>query len=361
MFDWIPIQLYTPINYYISLVVVLFVVCNTHINTITGKKSIHFMNTIGYFCLVFFLLYMGTRPIHGVFIDMTTYNRMFERYQSGGELKVDSDLLFHLFVKFCSSITTAKVFFFLCTLLYIIPLFIVCKKWFKRGWFYAFLMLYISFTFWAYGTNGIRNGIAGSLFLLGISRDKRIWQITWIIIAINFHQSMLLPTFAFVLANFINKPKLMITFWTLCIPLSLIGGGVWESFFASLGFGDDRLDYLTNEQATGRFSSSGFRWDFLLFSASAVFAGWYYIFKCKYEDKVYFWIFNTYILSNAFWILVIRANFSNRFAYLSWFMMALVIIYPLLKHYIVPSQHKVIGYIIFGYFSFTFLMNIILS
>ena len=31
----------------------------------------------------------------------------------------------------------------------------------------------------------------------------------------------------------------------------------------------------------------GFRWDFLVYSASGVFAGWYYIFKQKYQDKLY--------------------------------------------------------------------------
>src|SRR5690606_25184293 len=110
------------------------------------------------------------------------------------------------------------------------------------------------------------------------------------------------------------------------------------------------------EVEEGKFSSTGFRWDFLLYSSTAVFAGWYYIVKRNYKDKIYFWLFNTYVFSNAFWILVIRANFSNRFAYLSWFMIGLVIIYPLLKQQIIPKQHQVIGLILIAYFSFTFFM-----
>ena len=39
-----------------------------------------------------------------------------------------------------------------------------------------------------------------------------------------------------------------------------------------------------------------------------------------------------YLTANAFWILVIRSSFSNRFAYLSWFLMAIIIFYPFFKH-----------------------------
>ena len=135
----------------------------------------------------------------------------------------------------------------------------------------------------------------------------------------------------------------------LCIPISLAAGGFWENFFGSLGFQDDRLSYLTEGNVNDDdFSSTGFRWDFLLYSATAVYAGWYFIIKKGFEDKIYFWLFNTYVFANAFWILVIRANFSNRFAYLSWFMMALVIIYPLLKKEMIKPKLNV---------SYNFLSN----
>lgn len=173
---------------------------------------------------------------------------------------------------------------------------------------------------------------------------------------------MLLPSLGFVIANLYNHPKKMLTFWLVCIPLSLVGGGFFENFFASLGFEDDRLSYLTDGNVNNdNFSSTGFRWDFLIYSGTAIFAGWYYIVKKEFNEKIYFWLFNTFVFSNAFWILVIRANFSNRFAYLSWFMMGLVIIYPLLRQQLIPKQHQKVGLILLANFAFTFLMNIILS
>lgn len=363
MIDFIPIQSYTPIYYYVLLILVVITFVHTQIKLLGGTANKSFTKTMGFFVLFFVLLYMGLRPIHGVFVDMITYSRWFERYADGAELSTLNDFIFNLFTKYSSKIMSIQMWFFLCACLYVIPLYFACKKWFQNYWFYAFLFLVVSFSFWSYGTNGIRNGIAGSLFLLAISRNKRVWQTIWIILAIGFHKTMLLPTVGFVLANIYNRPKVMIGFWLATIPISLLGGGFFESIFSAIGFGEDdrMLQYLTTEVSADKFSSIGIRWDFLLYSATAVFAGWYYIVIRKFNDEIYFWLFNTYVFANSFWILVMRANFSNRFAYLSWFMIGLVIIYPLLKKQIVSKQHKVIGVILVTYFSFTFFMNIILQ
>lgn len=360
--DLIPIQFYTPIFYHIILLVVLLTFIHTQSKQSGSNENISFLQLSGILLLLFVILYMGLRPIHGVFIDMKTYARMFERYQQNPLSGNMNDPVFESYIMLSSKIMSVHFFFFVCALLYILPLYIVSKKWFKVYWFYAFLFLVGSLSFWAYGVNGIRNGIAGSLFLLGISRDKRVFQILWILLAVGFHKSMLLPAIGFLIAQFYNNPKGFLVFWAACIPLSLVLGGFWENFFAGFNFvGDERLAYLTTEANAASFSSTGFRWDFLIYSAAAVFAGWYYIFRKQFKDKIYFWLFNTYVFANAFWILVIRANFSNRFAYLSWFMMAFIIIYPLLKKIILVEQHQKIGIILMAYYMFTYIMAIFIS
>ncbi|HMQ45454.1 MAG TPA: EpsG family protein, partial [Mariniflexile sp.] len=67
----------------------------------------------------------------------------------------------------------------------------------------------------------------------------------------------------------------------------------------------------------------------------------------------------TYLICNGFWILVIKANYSNRFAYLSWFMMALVIVYPFLKQTFFKYQYIILGNVILLYFGFTYFMSYI--
>ncbi|EDM42993.1 hypothetical protein SCB49_12249 [unidentified eubacterium SCB49] len=359
MFDWIPWSLYSPIYFYILSVIVFVVVIDSHAKIAPkGNK----FQTLGVVLLIFSILYIGFRPLSGhYFGDTSTYANKYKYYGSGGGLFSAKDLLFNLFMKGCSYIMNVHMFFTLCAILYVVPLYKICKKWFKELWFFGFIFFIVSFSFWSYGTNGIRNGIAGSIFLLGVSKDKRTIQVALIFLSILIHKSMLLPAFGFISAIIYNKPKIFIAFWLLSIPLSLIAGGAFETFFGKLGF-DERLSYLTEGNVNNdNFSSTGFRWDFLIYSATAIFAGWYYIVKKNYNDKIYFWIFNTYVFANAFWILVIRANFSNRFAYLSWFMIGLVIVYPLLRKTMLRKQYKTLGIILTIKFAFTFLMNIILG
>lgn len=361
MFSFIPLASYTAFYHHVILIVTLITVLNTQTTTFfsINKNS---LKTTGFFLLLFIVLYMGTRPISGFYFgDMGTYNRQFLEYANGKLVTTTKDVLFQHYMKFCSGIMSASNFFLLCAFIYTFPLFLVSKKWFKDYWFYAFLMLVGSFSFWAYGTNGIRNGMATSLFLLAISRDKFIFQIAWIYLAINIHKSMYIPLLGYLLVQVHNKPRTYFIFWLACIPASLVAGGTFENLLGGLiGGADERSDYLTKGNINNdKFSSTGFRWDFLIYSGFAVVAGYYYLFKKKMNDVTYNKLFNMYIFANAFWILVIRANFSNRFAYLSWFMMAVIIVYPWAKYKFMDDQYKKFGYVLLAYVGFTYLMNVI--
>ena len=264
---------------------------------------------------------------------------------------------------FYAKYLNAQLFFFTCSFFYLYLLYLGTKKIFKDYWFYAFLMFVISFTFWAYGVNGIRNGLATSIFIYGISKEKKINTIAILLCSYFVHSSMIIPIVAYLITFLYNNTKIYIISWILFIPLSLAMGGFFESFFLGLGFGADKLDsYLGefNQANEGVEINVGFRWDFLLYSASGIFAGWYYIFRKKFKDILYQKIFHTYLISNGLWILIIRANYSNRFAYLSWFMLGLVLIYPLLKNELFKNQHVLIGKILIVYVGFTYLMNVIL-
>ena len=321
------------------------------------EKNIAFINVVGYVLFISILLFMGLRPYSRYFGDMVNYTVLFNNYAAGEPARTHQDVLFNYFTKFCSSIMTIKAYFAICTIIYIYPMYRISKEFFKEYWYYSFLLFLVSFSFWTYGVNGMRNGMATSLFLLGISFRKQIPIMAFIfLIASSIHQTVLLPILAYLVSGFYNKPKIFIYGWFAAIPLSLVLGSFWETLFANLGFGGDRLSYLTSQSAAGTFSKTGFRWDFLIYGAGAVFAGWYFIFKKKFEDKIYYQLYNTYLMCNAFWILVIRANYSNRFAYLSWFMMAIVIIYPFLKQNFFEDQHIVLGRVVLLYFGFTYFM-----
>lgn len=102
--------------------------------------------------------------------------------------------------------------------------------------------------------------------------------------------------------------------------------------------------------------AGSFRFDFLLYSAMPVLMFWYVTVKRNFKDRTYNLIAITYILANSFWVIIIRASQSNRFAYLSWFIYPLVIAYPLLHFNIWKNQDQKAAIILLLYAGFTFTM-----
>ncbi len=359
MFEFIPIKSYDDI-YYNSIGIICII---TFLHSLALKpnesKAIAFNRFSALSLFVIILLYIGFRPLNGVFIDMTTYAHIFERYQNGLYV-IDSDYGFSYFVLFCTNFLNLDWFFFLCACIYIVPLYVASRIWFPNYYFLAFLMLVGSFSFWPYGVNGMRNGMATSLFVLAIAYNGRNFKlmVLFYLLSFSFHTSMLLPIVAFIGSKYVVDTKKYYFFYILAIALSVSMGGVWENLFASLGFGDERFNaYLTSANGnTSKFASTGFRYDFLLYSLAPIILSGYYKFKNSFNDPIYDRIVHTYIIANGFWVMVIRANFSNRFAYLSWFLMAIVLIYPLLNKSMWSNQFKKIGIVILIYYSFTYFM-----
>ncbi|WOD43363.1 EpsG family protein [Hwangdonia lutea] len=341
----------------------LFVCIITFFHTLVLKpiepKTFSFNRNAALFLLITLLIYIGFRPIHGIFIDMTTYAHIFKRYLNGTYV-IDSDYGFSYFLLFCTKTMTLEMFFFVCACVYIIPLYIASRNWFPKHYFFAFLLFVGSFSFWAYGVNGIRNGMATSLFVLAMSYYKKntSLMVLFFFLSYSFHTSMLLPIAAFCCTFFVTDTKKYYFFYILSIALSVSMGGIWENIFASIGFGDDRFStYLTSaNSSTSKFASTGFRYDFLIYSAAPIILSRYYKYVSGYKSAIYDHVLHTYIIANGFWIMIIRANFSNRFAYLSWFLMAVVVIYPLLDKNIWTNQFKKIGYVILIYYAFTYGM-----
>ncbi|UKM63953.1 EpsG family protein [Flavobacteriaceae bacterium GSB9] len=356
MMDLIPGKYFYDIYIYTCLFSILCILLHAFALDIHDKKNLRFINVMGIFILIFITLLIGQRPITSRFGfgDTINYFKAFRAYSNGGQITESTDLGWHFFMKTLSNIVSVHTFFTICAFLYIFPMYKISKQLFHSYWYYVFFAFIVSFSFYTYGVNGVRNGVAASLFLWGLCfRHKKIIMGLFFIWAILFHKTIMLPVLAYLLTYLYNQPKFYLKAWVICIPLSLAMGGVWISIFSSLGFGERLSGYLSGDLGGG---IPGFRWDFLFHSFFAVFAGWYFIYKKKFKDAFYNQLLNTYLICNGFWVLIIRANFSNRFAYLSWFMMAIVIFYPLLKQPMFKHHHLMLVKIMAVYFSFTFLM-----
>lgn len=355
----IPIGSYYAFYINLCLLLMLFTLLHTRVLEMNDSKNVSFINVTGYLLLIFIILFIGQRPIHMSFGDMMNYIVTLEKYKAGAEIGEVNDYGWHVFIKTMSTIVSSYTFFTICAFFYIFPLYKISKNLFNEYWYYSFILFIVSFSFYTYGVNGVRNGAATSIFLWGLCyRKNKVVMALFFLWATLFHKTLFLPILAFILTYFYNNPKVYFKAWLACIPLSLVLGGAFISIFSSLGFGgDDRLSgYLSSQSEAGTFASTGFRWDFLFYSAFPIFAGWYFIYKRDFKDTFYFQLLNTYLICNGFWVLVIKANYSNRFAFLSWFMMGLIIIYPFLKQQFFKNHHFMLGKVMLAYFMFTYFM-----
>ena len=314
-----------------------------------------------------FSLWIGFRPVHGIFGDTVNYARIFYQIKYEGTLShiSNDEFLWELLVKNCARYTDLDIYFFIVACFYFGFIFLASVRFANRNALICMLFIMGTFSTFSYSVNGIRNGMACSivLFVISLMDGNKINYIIAAIlgfIAINIHKSTMIPLLMMVISwRFIKSFHWAYGFWIFSIILSLVAGGFFMNFFGSLGL-DGRESYLTTAPKEGTFSHTGFRFDFLLYSMMPIVLGYYIVIKRGVQDKMYLLILNTYTLSNAFWVIVIRANYSNRFAYLSWFMYGLVLAYPLLKLDIWGNrQGIVLKNIMWAQIAFTLVMQFV--
>jgi hypothetical protein len=315
--------------------------------------------------LIFFL---GLRPMSSqAFGDMPFYAHSYQNVISSySVISFKSEWLWNNLAFFCKQVGfSVYEYFLIIEFGYFFGMLICALLLMRKNLWIAILFFYTSFSCYTFGVNGIRNGLACSLDLIAISLfalggPKRPAGLVLMALAMGFHRSSALPSAAAIASlYFVKDTKTAIRFWIASIAISLAAGPLVERFFAALGFDDRLSDYASTNQEKGsmdQFSQAGFRWDFLLYSSGAVAMIWYVTRYRKFKDSVYTILANSYLLCNAFWIMVIRSAFSNRFAYLSWFLYPVVMAYPLLRMNLWKDQDRKTALIFFLYSGFTLFM-----
>lgn len=313
---------------------------------------------------VFVALFIGFRPISAAFSDMLGYAYSYEQLDVISEHR-DSGIWW--IAAICKDLDLeSSVWFAIVSVIYFGSFLISARLLSKNDAGNIFLTILVAFSTLSYATNGIRNGMGLALLTLGISTfitQKNKWRILsfglfWY--AYMTHASCILPLICFLVAYYSKLGiRHAMYFWAFSVLVSLVAGSQVSNLFLGWGF-DDRMDsYLMADDFTG-FSHSGFRFDFLLYSIMPIWLGYYALIKKGVHDRVYEILLSTYILANAFWVMVIRASFSDRFAYLSWFLYPIVIAYPLLEVDIWGNrQGRMARNILMLHFAFTFFMDVV--
>ena len=367
MIDFIPLNEYTHYFDITILIMIIVAVWQSHTGNILKSNIVNINAMWGTIFTVLLILYMGLRPIAIVFGDTMSYAKGFYAMANSSEPFLwhwDKEWLFYNLMQWFAKNSNIHSFFLLCASLYVGSLWLAMVRIFKNYYYIPLLIVFGMFTFWAYGVNGIRNGLGASLFILAMSYvNKPAIMIGIGILACGFHKSIYLMMAAGGLAWFIKNSYYYLVGWIACVGVSYAAGFRIQNYLATIGLGDDDRfsGYLTGSNMVGEIvqMSMVFRWDFLAYSAIGVAVGYYFIFRRNFKDEYYHWIYNTFLVTNAFWVLIIRAAYSNRFAQISWFIMPIVLIYPFLKQRFWTNHEKMLGYAILLFYAFTFYSNIL--
>ncbi len=344
---------------------VLVTVVQGYAGVLLNRTLIKIQVPWGILISIILILYIGLRPISGYYFgDTSNYALSYDRIQMG---LTDSDggtewVFNGLMWWFANNDFSVHIFFLFCTSLYIGFYWLCTRRLFGQFYFVPLLVSMSMFIFFTNTVNAIRTGIAISALLGAMSYKKNLLVVIFLCAFSYFtHNSAILVIISGILAWFIKNPKYYILAWLLSIIASLTVGNAVANLFLALGIADDRLaSYLdTADQYASSFSKTGFRWDFLLFSSMPIILGAYFIFKRNFKDPTYIWIYNIYVISNSFWVIVIRAAFSNRFAMLSWIIMPIVLIYPFYKKRFWANQSQMISHALILFYIYTFYTNVI--
>lgn len=311
------------------------------------------------FC-VFIVFFIGLRPVHPVFADMVGYAYTYENtiLSTTFTWSTTGSVLFDYMTALLASWRVPiSIYFLIISTLYFVPMLIACRKFFPQRTMLAFLVCLGAFSTFSYGVNGIRAGIAGSIFLLALAyREKKLLVLLLFFLSWGFHHSMNMPIAAFIITLFFKNSKWYFYGWLICLALSLAHITYFQELFSGIT-NDKGAMYLTGD--TGWVGKMGFRFDFLIYSSVPVFIGYLVKFKYKLSDYYYDNILNQYLITNAIWLLCMYAGFTNRIAYLSWFLYPILMIYPFFS--IKTDKHPLLmkkKYVIWGHLFFTVFMMI---
>lgn len=297
------------------------------------KKQTFIKYLITFLFGIYIAYFIGNRNLL-IGTDTLTYAYIYEYiYMPMQVFHSESDYLWDLFTfvltRFSNDVT---IQFVIVAYLYIFLPILGLKKYLHGNVLFFFLFFLISPNFFLYGANGIRNGLAASVFLYSFAfyGKRRQWFI--ILISCLIHLSMAGPAFFFFITKYFKNLKLVLTAWGFLLLLAVLN----LNLLNFLPFSIDRLDnYLSGQNTDEVAMLFNIPVNFFIYSVSPIIVACYFIFKRKEYDDLYLRLVITYVMGSCLYILFFKANFAVRFAYISEFLMPVLMIYPFIKFRII--------------------------
>lgn len=330
---------------------------------IQNKKPVRYKEPLlssGILC-AFMVLLIGFRPHSYLFGDTINYAKWWASVPWEGFQWSASNLIFDNLYDWMGSIFPNATFLFvIISAIYYVCIFFTCKKLFPNHILLSFLVWLGAFSTYSYGVNGIKAGAAASLFITALAyRDNKWLSGVLVLLSWGFHHSMQLPVGAYVLTVFFKNTKWYLYGWVFCLLMALSHVTIFQEIFSNMS-DEAGARYISGAHESVEETIKGFRLDFVLYSTMPIVMGYYVIFIYKLHDWLYESILNIYLTCNGVWMLCMYASFTNRIAYLSWFLYPFLIIYPCfcisnINHPLVAHRNT----FILCHLGFTLFMNLI--
>lgn len=359
----LPAHLYQ--YFYLFIVTIATIACVSEyksVDSLRHKKSL----VPPLLLLIFMIFFIGLRPINEVFVDMYDYAHIMDLRKGDAfvlDIHAENLIYDNLQAYWVSKKWPYGPFFLMFSIIYFSGIFFATRKLFKLNTLLVFLVYLAALSTFSFGTNGIKAGAAASLFLVAVAYRKKLFiSIPFLLLSLGFHHSMTLPIGAFIIAYFFHDRRYYLAFWIVCLALSALHVTYFQELLS--GYTDERgAEYLQivdpdNERSTG---ATGFRPDFILYSAIPIFIGYHISKKYEFESKMFDFIWCIYVLCNGVWLLCTYAYYTNRIAYLSWCIYPFVLIYPFINFAWSDVQNVYLKRCVYIHLGFTIFMSVIFS
>lgn len=298
------------------------------------KKNPYELNRLSSLSYVFLLLIMAT--LMGLFPldegDRLEYANEYFGIKLEGER---ADIGYGWYLALSQSVLGGNIvlYFLIISFFYTFSYLIFAHRYFPKVYLgYFIIMVCGSLGFASYGYNTLRQGLAIAFFLLAFGASSKLWaRLPLLFLAVAFHMSLIILVVASIGAKFLKDRKTAELFWLLCLIMTIVGLDL-GTMMDSLSQIDSRIGgyYSSAEDGTADYNN-GFRIDFLIYSILPIYIARFWMNKYKYLDAQYIFFYKLYLYVNAVWLLMIRIQYTDRIAYMSWFLIPVLTLYPLLN------------------------------
>ena len=355
-----------PAAYYQNIYLFIVTLMTLYAMSLYSKRGKQYnaknaSKTIAFLLLLFLIWFIGTRPVSTAFVDMVNYSQNYEMLFDERfffNWNIDNLIWDNFFIWMASRSVSFETWIMIVAIAYFCLMYLACNKLFKNDVLLAFVVYLGAFSTFSYGTNGMKAGVAASLFLVAIAYRDKLWiSISVALLTLGIHHSMIMVIAAYFLVLFVKNPKYYFVGWIICLIIAALHISFFQVLFAS--FSDESgSEYLSATEETS-IIRIGFRPDFILYSAVPIYSGYQMLNKYHFKSTTYSFILRLYILTNSIWMLCMYASFTNRIAYLSWFMYPFVLLYPFVSREKNPLQGKYFRWVVYGHLAFTLFMMFI--